>query len=122
MLYQIYKRAIKAGGVDMPVAKYAKVFGNDTALRRNVLRACGNPRYGAAIKDGTIGDHRVLEALNRIGEQASCIVLDLEQKLGRKLYRAKMQQLAAAYLRIVASRAADGSQERKVIRFQRAAA
>jgi len=128
MLHQIYKRAIRAGGSAMPIAKYAKVFGNDTVLRRNVLRACDDLRYGAAIEAGTVGDHRVFEALNRMGKHAAHLVLDLEAKLGRRLGRAKAQQLCGAYLRIVAKRAAqraakmgDRSEARPVLRLQRVA-
>lgn len=122
MLYQIYKRALKAGGAHMPVAKYAKVFGNDTALRRNVLRACGDIRFAAAIAAGTVGDHRVFEALAKMGGVASHIVLEVEAKLGRKLGRAKAHQLCVAYLRIVAARTSSPDQGTKVIHLQRAAA
>lgn len=99
MLNKTYKRAIKAGGTQMPKAKYATIFGNDSTLRRNVLRACGNERYGVAILAGTFADHRVIESLNKLGVLASRIVLDVEAKLGRKLTRAKVQQLTNAYLK-----------------------
>jgi len=126
MLSQIYKRALKAGGAQMPPAKYARVFGNDTGLRRNVLRACRNPDFGDAIKTGTVADHRVFESLGRIGELAARIVLDLETRLGRKLTRAKAQQLAVAYLRIVAKRGAGYAVQHgkptTVVAFRRAAA
>lgn len=121
MLYQIYKRALRAGGAQMPPAKYAKVFGNDTSLRRNVLRAFRHPRFGDAIKDGVVADHRVFESLLRIGEPAAQIVLDLESRLARKLTRAKAQQLAAAYLRIVSKRNA-GHKPTTVVAFRRAQA
>lgn len=120
MLAQIYTRALKTGGANMPVAKYAKVFGNDTALRRNVLRACSDIRYGAAIVAGTVGDHRVFESLNRMGEGAAHIVLALESRLGRRLCRARAQQLCTAYLRIVERRSAAADANRTVIRLRTA--
>lgn len=98
MLYQIFKRAKRAGGGAMSTSKYAKVFGNDATLRRNVLRAFELPHYEQAIVSGTVGDHRVFEALGKMGEPAARIVLELEKKLGRKLGRAKALNLARSYL------------------------
>lgn len=100
MLTKTYKRAVKAGGAEMPVTKYARIFGNDSALRKNVLRACANPRLGAAIEAGTFGDHRVIESLMKMGDLAARIVLDVEAKLGRKLTRARIKELTEVYLDI----------------------
>ncbi len=115
MLYQIYKRALKAGGAQMPKAKYAKVFGNDSSLRRNIMRACANIHFGAAIMNGTVGDHRVFESLQRMGEGPSRIVLVIEARLGRRLCRARAQKLCAAYLRIAARRAVEADAGRTVV-------
>lgn len=121
VLHHIFKKAIKAGGADMPVTKYAKVFGNDTALRRNVLFACGKTRYGEAILAGTVSDHRVIESLIKLGDQASGIVLDVEARLGRKLTRSKIQALTKAYLQIRAAKASRDP-DINVIAFTRKAA
>lgn len=118
MLYKTYKRAMRAGGEAMPVAKYAKVFGNDTALRRNVLRACAYDPYGQAIADGVVADHRVFESLSRMGERAAAIALEVETRLGRKLGRARAQLLAGAYLRVRARRLAS-QRANTVVHFQR---
>lgn len=118
MLDKIYKRALKAGGAQMPPAKYARVFGNDSVLRRNVLRACGNIHFGAAILNGTVGDHRVFESLQRMGEAPARIVLGLEARLGRRLNRAKAQRLCAAYLRVAARRTAQADAGSTVIRLR----
>lgn len=96
----ILKKAIKAGGVNMPPAKYAKVFGNDERLRRNVLAACKNQVLSDAIEAGTIRDHRVIEILSQAGIVAVRIILAVEKKLGRKLQRSRALSLIKAYLKI----------------------
>lgn len=96
----ILKKAIKAGGMNMPPAKYAKVFGNDERLRRNVLAACKNQVLSDAIEAGTIRDHRVIEILSQAGIVAVRIILAVEKKLGRKLQRSRALSLIKAYLKI----------------------
>lgn len=99
MLTKVFKRAVKAGGVRMPRTDYPRIFGNDPALRKNVLRICGNDTFAQAVSGGVVCDHRVIETLVQFGPTASRIVLELEAKLGRKLTRSRVQQLARVYLR-----------------------
>lgn len=121
MLSKIYRKAVKAGGADMPKAKYARVFGNDSVMRRNVLHACAHPRYGRAIQGGTFADHRVIESLRGFGELAAGFVLDTEAKLGRKLSRARAYALLKAYRQVVISRHLEIEVPRNVIAFPLAA-
>lgn len=98
MLTKVFKRAVKAGGVRMPRTDYPRIFGNDPALRKNVLRICRNEAFAQAVCDGVVADHRVIETLMQFGPTASRIVLEVEAKLGRKLTRSRVQQLARGYL------------------------
>lgn len=99
MLLNVYKRALKVGGAEMETRYYPKVFGNSTALRKNVLRICASTAMGHAVVSKVLCDHRVVESLTKMGIVATGIVLRLETRLGRKLTRSRAQQLACAYLR-----------------------
>lgn len=105
-LQKLYRRANRNGGAAMDRTKYARVFGNDAALRRNVLRACANPAWGWAIEVGTIADARVVESLHKLdrlgGARSSELVLQTEQRLGRKLTRSRAVELTRAYECILA--------------------
>ncbi len=101
-LQKIYRSAVRAGGAQMDAMKYPRTFGNDNTLRRNVLRACANPRWGQAIEQGTFADNRVIESLHKLGELPSRIVLDVEHQLGRKLTRSRAIALTRAYETVMA--------------------
>lgn len=101
-LQKTYRAAMRVGGAEMPESKYPRLFADDTAYRRNVLRACANPRWGQAIEDGVFADARVVESLHKLGDQPSRIILDIETRLGRKLTRARAIALTKAYYAVQA--------------------
>lgn len=100
MLTNVYQRALRNGGQAMPAKLYPKLFGNNPALRKNVLRACANEAFGQAIKDKVVTDHRVFEHLTRLGERAARIVLELERRRGSKLTRARAHALVTSFSKI----------------------
>lgn len=99
-LLQTYKAAVRNGGAGMDPKKYTRVFGNNSAQRSNVLRACAHESFGTAIANGTVSDHRVVPPLLRMGDVAATIVLRIEHKLKRKLSRERAQALAGAFLAV----------------------
>lgn len=111
-LQRTYRAAQRVGGAEMPESKYPRLFADDTTLRRNVLRACANPRWGQAIEDGVFADNRVIESLHKLGDLPSRILLDAETRLGRKLTRARAIALTKAYYAV---------QARKIVMFHPAA-
>lgn len=116
-LQKTYRAAQRVGGAEMPESKYPRLFADDTAFRRNVLRACANPRWGKAIEDGVFADSRVIESLHKLGNVPSCILLDVETRLGRKLTRARAIALAKAYCAVQARKVVTLRQSTNVIDF-----
>ncbi len=106
MLKQIYRKALRAGGAAMDRRRAEKLFGGDAKLKKNVFRACREPQYGQAIEKGVINDHRVIEQLQKMGSQATSIMLRVEKKLGRKLVRTRAAEFVRIYARVVRERLA----------------
>lgn len=96
-LNKTLKRAARAGGRKMPVASYAKVFGNSTALRKNVLRACERPAFAQAVEVGVVADHRVFEVLLKMGELAARLAMEMEVRRGKKMTRSRAIALSRAF-------------------------
>lgn len=103
-LHQVVQKATKAGGCHMTPTRKKSLFQGDSRLAKNVITATEHKPLALAIKEGVVSDHRVIEELAKAGVLATRIIVETEQKLGRKLPRSRAKVLVGNYLRIRADR------------------
>lgn len=89
-----------ASGKSLELGSVGRFYVDDSRMQRNLQRVMADPTLTAAVMAGTIIDHRVVETLAKADSLVRKVILQLEEKLGRKLGRERAQKLLAAYSRV----------------------
>jgi hypothetical protein len=81
--------------------KAAAEANTERTMMRYALEAFRNPALAAAIDAGTITDPKVVQAFHRLPAAAIQAICGLEARLGRKLSRARAEELVRAYFKVM---------------------